>query len=525
MICCDGRIFDPLFDILYCVPADLREGTSAFNIFCRSVFAEIIERKQYWQIPLTAAEAVYSDCDSFEDDSAVSLLQNDPEWGFYEKYCRKLRRQQQVYIEDLRRKPSDLLTVDEKDFLQKLASMQIDFLLSGAYLENIRNWRSLSGLESSRQCGTTETVVCDFIEFRYTVKCQRENLTDCEAAAGCFFLEDQACEAASGAGLPVYAAELFVNGKCCSGCQLNLADLHRMLYCSGRFSLFMPQIYVDGDRSLLDFYIHSSIENNMLIWQLERPFLLVGSCSESDLKLRYCFDYRSFCVDLLKLVEAVSAADNLFRFAFDYSVQTEKFSSVHRLDDWDDVIFDKFCEYHYYAKNLRLALNAILRQGKIDPRNCLPFEIWSGTLPNGVETHFCETFTDKPANPLPAQLRDFSAIPDEIIYYPAEGDEPCEKSIPQEFSNTLELLVDAIDNNQLVEIEYIDRSDETTVRKFAPEIVVIYNDNWYVAGFCKLRAERRTLRVDGIVKIRATDQKEPPHGIAGEVEEYGLFNC
>ena len=137
------------------------------------------------------------------------------------------------------------------------------------------------------------------------------------------------------------------------------------------------------------------------------------------------------------------------------------------------------------------------------PENFPEIPPWCGGVPPRSTGHgFYDIIAEKTsAQPL-HHTKPPRWLVGEEVFYPlednAENDLP---EIPKEFAETVEVIKQAIDARQLVEIEYFSQKLEKTVRLFAPEIIVIYKIQWYVAGFCKLREERRTFRLDNIEKI------------------------
>lgn len=298
-----------------------------------------------------------------------------------------------------------------------------------------------------------------------------------------------------------------------------------MLKKPGRYKLFKTAANpIDGEMHELDFFVCSTLKNERLEWQLERAFCFDSGCNEEDQKLRYIFVYREFCLALLDLTANILASDRLYNAAW-YNLMTDScrvYTGILPIDDEDDIIFDEYCQDRWYVMQIYDALSLMEEQGSFLSEDFPEIKLWAGKLPpRQIERDLI--FQHAGIEPL--HYQPYSRVVEEEVFYPLDeqddGDLP---EVREDLAETVEIIKQAIDAQLLVEIEYCSRELEITTRLFAPEIIVIFNEQWYVAGFCKLREERRTFRLDNIIKIAATSQTEPGHGIAADVKEQGLFS-
>lgn len=75
-------------------------------------------------------------------------------------------------------------------------------------------------------------------------------------------------------------------------------------------------------------------------------------------------------------------------------------------------------------------------------------------------------------------------------------------------TKTLQLLEEAVANETTLSIEYIKgNGKEQSSRQLDPYGLLFWKNRWYVVGFCHLRNEVRSFRVDRIITIAETDQK------------------
>lgn len=75
----------------------------------------------------------------------------------------------------------------------------------------------------------------------------------------------------------------------------------------------------------------------------------------------------------------------------------------------------------------------------------------------------------------------------------------------------------------VLKIQYVKENYEFSKRMIVPEALVWRDGHWYLVAFCLLRQEKRTFRVDRILKAKKTDTKHNRTGLGKEVKKYGLF--
>lgn len=68
------------------------------------------------------------------------------------------------------------------------------------------------------------------------------------------------------------------------------------------------------------------------------------------------------------------------------------------------------------------------------------------------------------------------------------------------------LLSVAVHKQQRVSLRYLAFSGEESARHFDPYGIVYYQGYWYTAGYCHLRKELRTFRIDRMVTVEQLDQ-------------------
>ncbi len=78
-------------------------------------------------------------------------------------------------------------------------------------------------------------------------------------------------------------------------------------------------------------------------------------------------------------------------------------------------------------------------------------------------------------------------------------------------SNNLMSIQSAITGFQLLEIDYLSTSGNTTTRTIEPFAFYNNNGNWLLIAFCRLRNEFRTFRIDSIKKITPKNEIFDPH--------------
>ncbi len=67
----------------------------------------------------------------------------------------------------------------------------------------------------------------------------------------------------------------------------------------------------------------------------------------------------------------------------------------------------------------------------------------------------------------------------------------------------------AISDNLVVRINYSDRHGEVSTRSVEPVGVLSLDQDWYLVGWCRLRDDARTFRLDRIKRAELTDETAP----------------
>lgn len=104
------------------------------------------------------------------------------------------------------------------------------------------------------------------------------------------------------------------------------------------------------------------------------------------------------------------------------------------------------------------------------------------------------------------------------------GLEVINRNIDPDVKDALEELEQSVANEYSVEITYRSKREEQPLQRVIDPYGIIYwNNKWYTIGFCHLRNEIRSFRVDRIAKIRPTQMlfKRPE---AFSAREYFLQN-
>lgn len=83
----------------------------------------------------------------------------------------------------------------------------------------------------------------------------------------------------------------------------------------------------------------------------------------------------------------------------------------------------------------------------------------------------------------------------------------------------------AIVERRVIEIEYVDKHDEPTVRAVEPVSVMGVRENWYLWGYCRLREAPRVFRFDRIRAATETEELAPDRGLdPSDIELPELIN-
>ncbi|MEO1625357.1 MAG: WYL domain-containing protein [Bacteroidota bacterium] len=73
-------------------------------------------------------------------------------------------------------------------------------------------------------------------------------------------------------------------------------------------------------------------------------------------------------------------------------------------------------------------------------------------------------------------------------------------------STSLSYIQMAITNFRLIEITYTDQAKETTRRRIEPLAIYSYDEKWIVIGWCQLREDYRSFRLDRIQHFKVLEQ-------------------
>lgn len=74
-------------------------------------------------------------------------------------------------------------------------------------------------------------------------------------------------------------------------------------------------------------------------------------------------------------------------------------------------------------------------------------------------------------------------------------------------SNSLSAIQMAITNFRMTEIAYQDKDGANTFRKIEPVAIYCYDEKWIVLGWCHLRQDYRSFRLDRIKNFRTLDEQ------------------
>jgi predicted DNA-binding transcriptional regulator YafY len=104
------------------------------------------------------------------------------------------------------------------------------------------------------------------------------------------------------------------------------------------------------------------------------------------------------------------------------------------------------------------------------------------------------------------------------------GFEVINRDMPTAIKTSLEILEQSVANECSVEIEYRSKSEEQSrPRVIDPYGIIYWNNKWYTIGFCHLRNEIRSFRVERIVLIQQTNKLfERPESFSAK--KYFLHN-
>ena len=80
------------------------------------------------------------------------------------------------------------------------------------------------------------------------------------------------------------------------------------------------------------------------------------------------------------------------------------------------------------------------------------------------------------------------------------------KNVNEVKSTSLSYIQMAIINFRVTEINYEDKSEAATFRKIEPLAIYSYNEKWIVIGWCRLRADYRSFRLDRIKHFKILEE-------------------
>ena len=89
---------------------------------------------------------------------------------------------------------------------------------------------------------------------------------------------------------------------------------------------------------------------------------------------------------------------------------------------------------------------------------------------------------------------------------------------PNEYRNTISAISKAIDGTNTVAMDYIDKRDSRTKRKFDPYTLVLKEGIWYVYGWCRVRNDFRLFKISRIKSLIITDEQFE-RNTSGDVHE------
>ena len=402
----------------------------------------------------------------------------------------------------------------------------------------------------------------DTIKFGYAIDDWfREPPSEIERALHCLFRCSEASDEMlrNGSALPVFRIEVSVNNGFLwdNICYL---DVFREILTS-RSGVFRPFDVACGcpecEEEVSE--IRSENDGEIICWSMaddQQPGRLfedwpAHDCREcgqqecprhgSARSCHYCFSTEQFAWGVLDLTERILAVYNLGEASLGGALPVEeqkKLIAAHA-DEWGwrdhCTLEEDWSEYHWLRENaqkLAAAARSVLEKKKsasASPRaDAVGGESVASAGPDcdrvddeGPETPDAETpdaLSVSAAPPVPVKP---SAPP--VLYFAPGDAEPAADDLEGVAPEVFQTLRDGMFRQTLVSVIYSTAAGETRERKILPEILVRQSGVWYCAGFCTLREERRTFRLDRIGSCMPTDTTAPLHGIAAEVKREGLF--
>ena len=101
-------------------------------------------------------------------------------------------------------------------------------------------------------------------------------------------------------------------------------------------------------------------------------------------------------------------------------------------------------------------------------------------------------------------------LPDEIYYKDSEFPQ----NLPGISDSMYETILKGLKNGQILVISYLNAEEIASERRILAEVLLEYNQKWYIGAYCYLREEERSFRIDRIQEIKLTSEHDGSHGIA-----------
>jgi|GEM_PF-4453789 len=386
----------------------------------------------------------------------------------------------------------------------------------------------------------------DSIGFEYVIDDFRGAATDIERALHCLFnnsLPDDS-DLAAGRMLPYFKINVFVNNRFCWSNSCSLQVLSELV--KTREGVFRPFDVVCGcpECEMEVSEIRSENDGVIIRWSMadpEQPGRLFedmpkrdcDECEQENCSFRkpekhlcYCFSAKEFWEEILKLARTVMAVYNIGESALGGPLTEEeqkKLIDAHGKEwGWNWDLEEDWSDYHWLREGAvkLLSTQPLLSKPPPDsapiPKEALPLSSGDGDDDGNTEDRDAEIGVDPPPEAI-------IKTPPPVLYY-AEGDpEPPPEDVPGDAAETFATLRAGMLAHTTVLIEYQSVCGDRSEREILPEILVRENGRWYCAGFCTVRWERRTFRLDRIVHCTPLNVHAAPSGIAAEVKRVGLF--
>jgi predicted DNA-binding transcriptional regulator YafY len=75
------------------------------------------------------------------------------------------------------------------------------------------------------------------------------------------------------------------------------------------------------------------------------------------------------------------------------------------------------------------------------------------------------------------------------------------------------VLQDAVAEQLVVRVDYVDRAGVTSQRELEPVVVLGIDDDWYLVAYCRLRQDFRSFRFDRITAATTTGERAPERSV------------